>query len=186
MVGVVWLVICCGWCGWLVVHWCGCCCCGHTLTFSVHSPTTPPPLPHHSPSVLQQKCFQLAPSHLPLEDCLATPAFLATLQRVGERYFKLSNHTTTTTTTTTNNNNNNNNHVKPEVRAFCEEFRDQYFEDFVHPVQKDSKIVPRTLLSVANALEEWKLTLQDRLDNDERTPRYGTCWCLVVLVGTCW
>ena len=49
VVGVVgyllWLVICSGWCGWLVVHWCGCYCCGHTLTFFMHSPTTPPPLP---------------------------------------------------------------------------------------------------------------------------------------------
>ena len=115
--------------------------------------------------VLQQKCFHIAPKNVSFDKCIASPAFLATLMRVGERYFKLSDRSSLSTSSSLSSSTS----VRPKVRAFCEEFRDKYFDDFVHVKDGDP---PRTLLDVANALEHWKTTLQDRLDSDEYRSRY--------------
>ena len=102
--------------------------------------------------VLQQKCFQLSEndSNTPFEECVAPPSFLATLHRVGERYFK-SDPTSLR---------------KPTLRIFFNTFRDQYFDDFVHV---ETNAPPRTLLHLAVSLERWRCTLQERLgrENDD-------------------
>lgn len=106
--------------------------------------------------MLRQKCFQMSStitSDGPREGegFMRTTSFMqteapqnliATLKRVGERYFKSGS-----------------NIRNPKVRAFCETFRDRYFEDFVYV----KSIGPPLLIDIVNRLDVWRRALKIRL-----------------------
>jgi hypothetical protein len=112
--------------------------------------------------MLRQKCFQMGSGiasdamtgvgSRDGEGFIGTASFMqakapqnliATLKRVGERYFKSGT-----------------NIRNPQVRAFCATFRDRYFEDFVY-VKSNG---PPLLIDIVDRLEVWRRALKARLE----------------------